>query len=252
MKQQHTQQQARSTTGFFRTTSSGGSRPASGAAARPGGRRQDDAPSMPPLSNDTLFVPPGSMFLLGGIGIFVGICANLWQMYTSFSAFQHLFVGGPIYKGMSASGQSAALPIITIVCALVSVAFQLAILYLVFRIDRSWKDTKAHATTGKGSDAARHTAVELMHHVPLLLLWGILGFIADTVGDYTFIALYSDDWFIQFMYGAALYASSTVMLVGAIEFIWAGMISYEKFKAWRSAMEVAMHRRGNAAREEDA
>jgi hypothetical protein len=147
---------------------------------------------MPPLSNDTLFVPPGAMFLLGGIGIFVGICANLWQMYTSFSAFQHLFVGGSIYKGMSGSGQSPALPIVTIVCALVSVAFQQAILYLVFRIDRTWKDTKAHAT-GRGSDAARHTAVELMHHVPLLLLWGALGFIADTVGDYTFIVLLSGD-----------------------------------------------------------
>ena len=146
-------------------------------------------------------------------------------------------------------GKDAALPIINIVCALVSIAFQLAILYLVFRIDRSWKDAKAQ-TVGRGSDAARQTAVELMHHVPLLLLWGILGFIADTVGDYTFIALYSDDWFIQFMYGAALYASSTVMLVGAIEFIWAGMISYEQFKVWRSVMEAAMSRRSNATREE--
>ena len=199
-------------------------------------RRLDDSGQSP--SHETIFVPPASMFVLGALGILVGIVANLWQMFTSFSAFQHIFVTGAIYTHMAVADQNKALPIVTIVCALICTAFQLAILYLVFRIDRTWKQTRAQgAGIGRARDAAKHTAVEVMHHVPLLLIWGVVGFIADTVGDYTFISIYSTDTFIQFMYGAALYASSTIMLVGAIEFIWAGMISYEKFKAWRLGLE---------------
>jgi hypothetical protein len=75
--------------------------------------------------------------------------------------------------------------------------------------------------------------------VPLVLIWGALGFIADTVGDYTFISLYSSDFFLQFMYGTALYASSTIMLARAIEYIWAGIISYEKFKVFKANLYAA-------------
>jgi NADH:ubiquinone oxidoreductase subunit K len=211
-----------------------GSRPAAG-----------QGPTMQAIPQDTLYVPPGSMFVLGSLGVLMGVLANLWQIFTSFSAFQHLFVTGAIYQHMDTHAQSAALPIITIVCALVAIAFQLAILYLVFRVDRTWKETRAQGT-GRATDAARHTAVEVIHHVPLLLIWGVLGFIADTVGDYTFISLYANAPFLQFMYGAALYASSTIMLVGAIEFLWAGMISFEKFKAWKRGLERAAVRAGSS------
>jgi hypothetical protein len=197
------------------------------------------------IPQDTLYVPPGSMFALGSLGVLMGVLANFWQIFTSFSAFQHLFVTGSIYQHMDPHAQSTALPIITVICALVAVAFQLAILYLVFRVDRTWKETRAQGT-GRTTDTARHTAVEVMHHVPLLLIWGVLGFIADTVGDYTFISLYANAPFLQFMYGAALYASSTVMLVGAIEFLWAGMISFEKFKAWKCGLERAAARAGSS------
>lgn len=77
------------------------------------------------------------MFVLGALGILVGIVANLWQMFTSFSAFQHIFVTGTIYTHMAITDQNKALPIVTIICALISIAFQLAILYLVFRVDRT-------------------------------------------------------------------------------------------------------------------
>lgn len=90
-----------------------------------------------PLSQETIFVPPASMFVLGALGILVGIVANLWQMFTSFSAFQHIFVTGTIYTHMAITDQNKALPIVTIICALISIAFQLAILYLVFRVDRT-------------------------------------------------------------------------------------------------------------------
>ena len=202
------------------------------------------------LPDETIFVPPASMFVLGAIGVLVGAGANLWQMFTSFSAFQHIFVTGSIYKSMDANTQSAALPIINVICALISISFQLAILYLVFRIERTWKETKAHSTA-KGVDVAKHTAVEVVQHVPLVLVWGVLGFIADTVGDYTFISLYSNDPFILFMYGSALYASSTIMLARAIEFIWAGIISYEKFKAFKLGIELAAHQRAQRSREDE-
>jgi hypothetical protein len=53
------------------------------------------------------------------------------------------------------------------------------------------------------------------------------------------------------MYGAALYASSTIMLVGAIEFLWAGMISLEKFKAWKRGLERAAARAGSGQQTSD-
>jgi len=103
---------------------------------------------------------------------------------------------------------------------------------LVFRIERDWKNSKAKKQNGV--DAAKSTAIEIVQHVPLVLFWGVLGFIADTVGDYTFLNIYTDNWFLLFMYGCALYASSTIMFARSIEYLWAGFVALERWKAFKA------------------
>ncbi len=216
------------------STPRSGTEPVPGASAPSSSRKKSSKAFAQSAPDETIFVPPASMFILGGLGVLVGVGANFWQMFTSFSAFEHIFLTGSIFQHMSSNARDAALPVINIVCALIAISFQLAILFLVFRIERTWKETKA--VSGNNAAAAKHTAVEVVQHVPIVLIWGALGFIADTVGDYTFISLYSTDTFILFMYGASLYASSTIMLARAIEYIWSGVISYEQFKAFKSRL----------------
>src|SRR5262245_20427661 len=85
-------------------------------------------------------VPPGSLFVLAAFGIAIGIGSNVWQGFTTFAAFLHLFVDGPVYRALGPAGPRTALPVLLIVCLLIAVSFQLSILYLVFRIERSWKE----------------------------------------------------------------------------------------------------------------
>jgi len=210
---------------YSRTTANSAQTTTSGGGSLLGNSNQN-------MPDETVFVPPISMFLLGGIGIIVSVVATLWQMFTSFSAFQSMFITGTIYRHMVAADQAKALPIVNVICAIIAISFQLSILFLVFRIERVWKEKKAQGQ-GNKIEQARHTAVEVIQHIPLVLIWGVLGFIADTLGDYNFISLYSDNVFILFMYGASLYASSTIMLVRSIEYLWAGFVAWEKWKAFR-------------------
>ncbi len=194
------------------------------------------------LPDDTVFVPPLSMFLLGGGGILVALGANVWQVFTSFSAFFSMFTQGDNYQAMKPLDRIGAQPLISIVCLFIAVSFQFSILFLVFRIEHDWKNSKSRSASGV--DAARSTAVEIVQHVPLVLFWGALGFIADTVGDYTFLNIYTDNWFLLFMYGCALYASTTVMFSRSIEYIWSGFVALEKWKAFQARLRVQATRKG--------
>jgi hypothetical protein len=185
--------------------------------------------------DETIYVPPLSMFLLGFGGMLVAICATIWQVFTSFTAFFTMFEEGHNFQAMKPVDRLGAQPLISVVCVLIAVSFQFAILFLVFRIEREWKDSKAK--TSSGVDAAKNTAVEVVQHVPLVLVWGVLGFIADTVGDYTFLNLYTNNWFLLFMYGCALYASSTIMFARSIEYLWAGFVALEKWKAFKANLQ---------------
>src|SRR5947209_19546999 len=78
VSQQHS---PRFTTGSARATSSpGGTRSGSGGPSSRSGPTISRLHNAPPLESETLFVPPASMFALGGLGILVGIGANVWQM----------------------------------------------------------------------------------------------------------------------------------------------------------------------------
>src|SRR6266516_4225768 len=110
------------------------------------------------MPDDTIFVPPISMFLLGGGGILVALGANIWQVFTSFTAFFTMFTQGSNYQAMKAIDRVGAQPLISIICALIAISFQFAILFLVFRIERDWKDNKVRNQSGV--DAAKSTAIE--------------------------------------------------------------------------------------------
>ncbi len=203
-----------------------------GSGGGSGGAKTTRGQSIP---DDTIFVPPVSMFLLGGGGILLALCANVWQVFTSFIAFFSMFTQGSNYQAMKPIDRVGAQPLIAMVCLLIAISFQFAILFLVFRIERDWKNSKSR--NQNGVEAAKSTAVEIVQHVPLVLFWGVLGFIADTVGDYTFLGIYTDNWFLLFMYGCALYASTTIMFARSIEYLWAGFVALEKWKAFKADLQ---------------
>lgn len=174
------------------------------------------------LPDDTLHAPPGAMYALGGLGCFSGLLANIWQVITTFTAFWAMF--NPAGTPVNLQKQ----PVVFIICGMMSFSFQMALLFLVFRLDTTWKKHRAGGSIQQKAQQAKSTAVELVQQVDLVLIWGGLGFIVDTIGDFTFISFYVANLdgataaFCIFCYAASLYALSTVAFVRSIEYLWAG------------------------------
>src|SRR5437879_5610989 len=109
-------------------------------------------------------------------------------------------------------------PMVFIVCAIIAISFQFALLMLVFRIDTAWKKHKVNDTPNLADRGQqfRATAIEVVQHVDLVLIWGGIGFAVDTIGDYTFVSALTigldivTSSFLIFCYAIALYALSTV------------------------------------------
>jgi hypothetical protein len=185
------------------------------------------------IPDQTIHHPPGAMFVLGGLGILFGFGANLWQMMTTFTAFWTMFnpANTPVTPGKQ--------PVVFLICGLIALSFQFALMMLVFRLDTTWKK---HRVTGSAPAATRtaqqlkSTAVEIVQHVNLVVVWGSLGFVVDTIGDYTFIAVYTAQLdpltssFIIFCYAVGLYALSTIAFVRSIEYLWAGFAAADNLK----------------------
>jgi hypothetical protein len=193
------------------------------------------------LPDQTIHHPPGAMFTIGVLGVLAGIGTNVWQMITTFTAFWTMF--NPKGSAVDPGKQ----PVVFIICGLIAVSFQFALMMLVFRLDTTWKK---HKVTGQGSGHAqaqgnklvqqfKSTAVEVVQHVSLVTIWGALGFVVDTIGDYTFISVYTGNLdlptaaFIIFCYAVGLYALSTVGFVRSIEYIWAGFAAKDNLKEQR-------------------
>jgi hypothetical protein len=172
------------------------------------------------LPDETIHLPPIALFGLGGIGTIAGFLTNIWQMITTFVAFWSMF--NPTARPVDFQRQ----PVLFAICGLISFSFQLALMFLVFRLDKTWKKNKAQ---GESSSKAAHDAVvEIVQQTDLILLWSLLGFVVDTVGDYTFISLYTGGAdpvtaiFLIFIYAVALYALSTIGFVRSLEYVWSG------------------------------
>ena len=191
------------------------------------------------LPDQTVHHPPGAMFLLGGFGILFGFAANVWQMVTTFTAFWSMF--NPRGSAVDPGKQ----PAVFAICGLIALSFQFALMMLTFRIDTTWKKYKVVGQPAdkdiKGFAQARAsqfkaTAVEIVQHVSLVTVWGGLGFVVDTIGDYTFIAIYTasldflTSTFIIFCYAVGLYALSTIAFVRSIEYLWAGFAAADNLK----------------------
>ncbi len=180
------------------------------------------------LPDETVHQAPGAMCIIGWLGVLLGFCGNIWQMITTFTAFWDMFnpKGTPVDPGKQ--------PVVFMICGLIAVSFQFALIMLVFKIDSSWKKNKV---AGGATTGAKSTAIEIVQHITLATAWGGLGFIVDTIGDYTFITIYipgaldgATAAFIIFCYVVGLYALSTVAFVRSIEYLWAGFAAADNLK----------------------
>jgi hypothetical protein len=186
------------------------------------------------LPDQTVHNPPGAMLTIGWIGVVAGLGGNGWQMLTTIFAFLLLF----------SAGREARINLGDVtfwICALIAFSFQFALIMLVFRIDSVWKKHRVNGTGSKRHKAGsvRSTAVEVAQQVSLILIWGALAFVIDTIGDYTFIGSKTANLdavtaaFIIFCYAVALYALSTIAFVRSIEYLWAGYAAADNLKRER-------------------
>ena len=192
------------------------------------------------MPDQTIHNPPGVMFTIGGIGVLAGFAANCWQCVTTFAAFWSMFHPKGVIRDHGIE------TVLFVVCGMMAFSFQFALIMFVFRLDTTWKKHKITGNTpslkGYGEAKAQQfkaTAIELTQHVNLVMIWGGLGFVVDTIGDFTFIALYTigvdpaTSSFIIFCYAVALYALSTIAFVRSWEYIWAGFATSDNLKEQR-------------------
>ncbi len=221
------------------TSTFGGTSPQPNQQNSQGGGKSTKKPQDQLLSFDagSTHHPPWFTNGLAWFGIIIGLGGNLLQIYTSDIAYQQLIRTNEVWLRMGKAGQAGAEPVIQLICAGVSVVFQLGLMYFMFRITQEFKNTKAIPGL-KGMEAIKHTAVNIIDHQKVLLLWTIIAFVYDTLGDFTFINLYTDDAFSIFIYTAALYAASTILLSKALEKQWAASIAYANWKSFRLYQKI--------------
>ncbi|HEY5002035.1 MAG TPA: hypothetical protein VII61_02705, partial [Ktedonobacteraceae bacterium] len=180
----------------YRKSASGGpssSGPGPTASARMG--------AAAPWGHDsTVHTFPGAMFTLGGLLLFLGLTSNGWQLFTTFTAFWSMF--NPTGTPVNAQKQ----PIVFIICGLIAIGAQVGLALIVWKIDKAWK--RKSFLSSSNMEAARSTAVEIVQQVGILDILCALSFIVDTIGDFTFIAIYTvglgvaTSAFITFLYAA--------------------------------------------------
>jgi hypothetical protein len=194
--------------------------------------------------SESVHHPPWFAYSLAGIGVVFGIVANLWQVFTSVIAFFNMFVQGAVYRNMDAHTQGNATAGALAVSIGMALAFQLGVMFFVFRVHKEYKEQKVKV--GDNMQAVKKTAVQMLSHHRLLLAWSMLSFIADTVGDFTFINLLSSDPFMLLGYTLSLYAVSTILLSASLERHWAAKIALENWRAFKAYVRL-MHLKAQAA-----
>lgn len=195
----------------------------------------DHAPSkghQPFKADHSVHHPPWFMYSLANFGIGCGIIANVWQPFTSVVAFFNMFVQGAVYKHMDPHSQGSATAGALVVSLGMAVAFQLGVLFFVFRIHTEFKEQRVKV--GDTMQAVKSTAVQMVSHHRLLLAWSVISFAADTVGDFTFITLLTNDPMLLAGYTLSLYAVSTIILLASLERQWAAKISLENWRAFKA------------------
>lgn len=175
--------------------------------------------------------PPWFTYSLANFGVVMGILANFWQVFTSLIAFFVMFTQGAVYKSMK-TGQGTASAAALVISIGLALSFQIGVLFLVFRVHQEYKEQKVKV--GDNMQAVKTTAIQMVGHHRLLLTWSGLSFAADTVGDFTFITLISNDFMLLLAYTLSLYAVSTIILSASLERQWAAKVALENWRAFRA------------------
>lgn len=183
-------------------------------------------------ANDSVHHPPWFMYSLANFSVGCGIIANVWQPFTSVVAFFNMFVQGDVYKHMDPHSQGNATAGALAVSIGMAIAFQLGVLFFVFRIHNEFKEQKVKV--GDNMQAVKSTAVQMISHHRLLLGWSVISFAADTVGDFTFITLLTNDPVLILGYTLSLYAVSTILLLASLERQWVAKIALENWRAFKA------------------
>jgi hypothetical protein len=186
------------------------------------------------MPDETMHESPAAMAVIGWMGVLAGGVANLWQMYTTISAVYQMFTGSstPVLDPRNVTFD---------ICFLIAFSFQLALLFLVFRLDTRWKKQQAgSAGRKKSGQGLGYAAVEVVQQLGLFMIWIGLAFVIDTLGDFTFIAARtaavdpSTAAFLVFLYAVALYALSTLAFVRSIEYLWAASAVKDQWERARA------------------
>ncbi len=168
--------------------------------------------------DQTIHHPPLILFGLGGVGGLAGVAANIWQWFTTFIALWAMFNVGTGSFNWQVFWQRQ--PAIAAVCLLISFCAQLFLQFLVFRLDSAWKTQYSEGKTKGGAFVG--ATVQIVQQTDLVTIISILALVVDTVGDFTFIGLYTSSVFLILAYTVSLYALSTLGFVRSIEYLWAG------------------------------
>lgn len=184
------------------------------------------------LASHTAHTAPWLMFLLGGLGVFIGVVTNLTQVWTSFSAFQLMLDTGSVFTHLKLAEQAKVMPVHTAIAAVIALCVQTGVLFVAFRVDVAWKRRRV-----EGHQSLRATAVEIAHQPTLLLLYGAVCFVANCIGDYGFVSTFTDSLLILFFWGLSLTAGATLILMEAAQYLWSG---YRAYKAYHAQM-VSIH-----------
>lgn len=196
------------------------------------------------FDNGSTHHPPWFSYSLANIGVIFGISANGWQVFTSVIAFFTMFTQGAVYQHMNSKSQGTAAAAALVISIGLALAFQIGVLFLVFQVHHEYKEQKIKV--GDTMQAAKVTAIQMVSHHRLLVSWSVISFIADTVGDFTFINLISNDPVMLLAYTLALYAVSTIILSASLSRQWAAKIALENWRAFRAYAKL-MSLKANAA-----
>jgi hypothetical protein len=170
--------------------------------------------------------PPIVLFGLGGFGFGAGILTNIWQVFTTFIALWAMFNVGSGNLNLNWQAFWQRQPVVALICLLIATCAQYFLQLLVFKLDTTWKNERAEGKTRGG--ALVGATVRIVQQTDIITILSFLAFVVDTVGDFTFISLYTSSIFLIFAYAVALYAFSTLGFVRGIEYLWAGWAAMYK------------------------
>jgi len=168
-------------------------------------------------------LPPWMLFSLGGLEILWGIAMNCVQVYTSISAFFAILQGETMSVLLQQHETTVQIitsavrlaPIHSLIALVISVSIQIAVLMVSQRISAVWQRMREHS-------GMRGAAVEVVSHLTFLQVYGLIGFIANVIGDVTFITLYTHNLVVLFLWCIFLTGSSTIVLLDGAQRLWGG------------------------------